>query len=257
MKKYNIVAARALFITTLTFVISTSGETTMTMGDIAALANSGSWDELLVNAQRVKPSSRTEAWKNHVTRAATEIINDKRMEPLETLSLSEKAIRAYPHLQMDSAFMKARGESGLLAFERCFELPRIASDCKNSLKAFIAGDPKNSDLAFGAGRLAVRAFSTKYVAIPFFHSALKGQTNDSRCRDGELKTAIKSAAEMEASEESKLALDIMVTSCAKADPAFAKELAVNEQTRKTMCPGIAKTGAFEGIAQKKCLEVKK
>lgn len=229
-------------------------EPTRTMKDMQALMATQSWSEIVETARQVPPSARDAEWQSIVSTAGENRLKEKAADPMQALTISEKLIKDYPTLKKNVAFMKVRGDQGLKAFESCFEFTSFVSECNKIFKGFVADDPQNDDLAFKAGVLVTRRFSTKEVAMPYFHMALKNKKSDARCSDASLATVLTASLEQKPpAEEIKLAQEVLFGACAdKANESLIKAVTNSDAAMANSCAGLLEKNVLTGPRLAKC-----
>lgn len=228
----------------------------ISMKDLAALAEQGQWIELISKATDVPPSIRTNEWKSLVTQAAKESLGSPGFDndPRKTLAYASVLLDKYPHLANETEVMELRAQRSWKAFEECFQARTWASECNQILKKFISADPKNKDLALKAADIVSKSFSSKHVAIPYFHAALKNSASADTCKQGSLQQAAIGALGLNGpAEEIHMAQEIVFGKCwSSLGQDFVKEITNTDAHLKNTCAELLKKKVLSGPRLAKC-----
>lgn len=161
-----------------------------TMEDLQALATTSSWDELLDRAQDIPAATRTQAWRDLVTSAATAAVQtDESRAP----ALASR----FPFLSANPAFAKAHGSAAVTALERCLRDETRERDVLGTcLATFRKTSPSPQALLDGAK--VVRRTWNAAAAIDLYAEATKPSKD--ACADAGLLESTLAALELPASE---------------------------------------------------------
>lgn len=157
------------------------------MADLEALASQESWEELAERLGDIVPSARGAAWTALAERAGLAALDDTDAD--RGLERAQALLKRYPIIKKSNAFMRQRAEKGLAGFKRCFARAYDGSSCLEGLRAFVADDSANADLAWKAGKLA-RLRAGNASAVTFFAAASLSKAADERCKDDDLRLAV-------------------------------------------------------------------
>jgi hypothetical protein len=175
------------------------------MKDLEALEKQGSLQEAFEHLGDIPPSKRNDAWNRIAEKSASSVlagIDPSKEEtgrgwgddlpPPRALHLADEIIKQYPSLGKSKTFMQARADAALKGFKVTYaNSAHSQSDdpWDKQLKAFVASDTMTPDLALRAGKL-VTSRLVAYVAIPYFKTAITGNTGTRACKDPDVKKAL-------------------------------------------------------------------
>lgn len=144
-----------------------------TMDDLRALAESGSWAELLEHAEDVRPSERKAEWKGLLEKAAVGHIDSllTQQKAGEALGASDAVRSRFGVLKDSKAFAEKRGAAGLAVHATCMDDAYGAGRCVDSLIAFVEAEGNPPGLSRLAGKLLVERGRMRAPAAPFFARA--------------------------------------------------------------------------------------
>lgn len=244
----------------LTFTIQLSA-TGWTEADIKTLVDQKNWKQALDSAKTVPPTARTSAYNDLVAKAAIGRLAETEENPVKVLQKSQELIDDYPSLTSNKSFMEKRNSQGLKAFDECFSMDYYLAECKTLLNEFIAKDPKNGKLAMDSGMLVSRRYSTKWVAMPYFNSALKEATlKEKVCKSPELTSAAADALRLKSgAPEIGFAKTAVFETCWKQiDGAkLAVDVLESEDGQKNACGEFLKKNVLTGVRLSKCQRIAK
>lgn len=184
----------------------------LSMKDFKALASKARHREILSKAMKVVPAERTDEWEKIVTTSVREVVSQ-----LETDADREWAFEIGSYLTREHPHLK-----------------------------------KDRDLMGKLGDLAVRTFSTKGIAAPYYAVSLtKG---DKKCADEYLQEAVTDAFVRPAFEnEKEAAKAIAFDLCAKeVNKDWARQMVESEYGQKSACAGLLKLNMLSGVKKAKC-----
>lgn len=167
-----------------------SADDKYTMEDLRALAENDGWGELLEHVEDIRPRDRKKEWRSMLEKAAIGQLGilESQKKRYEGLAASEQILTRFTVLKKSKPYMKKRAEVGLIAFKECFSNRYGANRCASDLMDFIKVDPKNTDLAFSAGKVVTGDAGKLWQAGPeFFVLAMTDKKNRKRwCKDGDV-----------------------------------------------------------------------
>lgn len=149
--------------------------TKYTLEDLKALAESGSWYELLEHAEDVRPSERQQPWKDLLEKAAVGTVGSlvEQKKNQEALAASEGILARFAALKQSKGFMAKRKDAGLAAFGECFTDAYSGNRCIDELDKFAKQDAGDAGLQFAAGKLVTDKGRFWTAAPPFFARAFE------------------------------------------------------------------------------------
>lgn len=192
--------------------IPTFASEKISMADLKALADKSRHREVLASARKVPPAHRTGEWEKYVSTAVKTVVGE-----LETDADREWAF-----------------EIGALLTR---EHPHVKKD---------------KELMGKMAELAVRTYSTKGIATPYY--ALSLEKNDKRCSDDYLKEAVTDAFTRPAFEKEKEAAKVIAFDLCKdaVTTEWARQMVDSEPGLNSACGGLLKLGKLTGVKKTKC-----
>lgn len=192
--------------------LTTSAKSKLPLSEFLKISEQGRHREVLMRAGEVLPSERNTDWEKAV-------------------STSSKAFISTVEAEADREWAFAVGKSLII------ENPHLEKD---------------AELMMSMGDLAVKTYSTKGVATPFYVKGMKKA--DARCSDESIQTAVNDAFTRPGFEKEKTAAaDIAFNFCSSSvTEDWAKAMLENENALKTACPGLLKLGKLSGVKKTKC-----
>jgi hypothetical protein len=234
-----------------------AGETKYTMEDLQALAKKGSWTELMGHMADIAPAKRDAAWQLLLEQSA---VGDLQAISAENQgeavpSKSNELLKSFPELKTSAEFMKIRAELGMAAFKKCFVDQWAADKCHKDLTDFVALDPKNSDLAMQAGKLA-RANLNSAFAVGYFARAFEGKKDPKECSDADVALATLAALGLPTDKpEAKQGKKVAEVCYAVLKPQIVDQLASQGNSSyffANACPLAKAKGDLKGLMAKQC-----
>jgi hypothetical protein len=184
----------------------------LSMKDLESLAQKNRHREVLTSAERVPPSERNEKWESIVTNSTKAFIK----------SIESEVDRQWT-----------------------FEIGNLLTKEHPHLK-------KDKELMASLGDLAVRTYSTKGVATPFYVEALS--KDDKRCADESVHDAVtdafvKGGSDAEVAAAKKIAFDLCLK---QLDENWARQMVESKFGMESACAGLLKSGKLTGVKKRKC-----
>jgi hypothetical protein len=176
--------------------------------DLQALADKGAWSELIEHLGDVPPAARDARWEKVVEQAGIGAleVSTQRDDPFLGIRIGIQLVDQFPQVRESRVFMKKRNEVGLQAFDRCLNHDERIATCAPLLKAFVAQDPQDLDLAFTAGKIASKRMKRWYAAS-FFRTALAKPSDTRSCKDTDVRLSVVSALGLGDSPEWKTPIE--------------------------------------------------
>jgi hypothetical protein len=172
-----------------------------TLAELKTLVSQKAYEEAVGHLGDLSPSERNADWLDVAATASAGLLSQL---PVDQIVYAIDAIdRAYPQVLTSAKYTKVRAEQGIKSYARC--LDEVGASCLEQANRFLDGDPSNTDLALKMGKAAMRAFSSKYTAAPFFKRAVSGKSPSAACKDDDLKTSMISAFGVPRSYDSAVA----------------------------------------------------
>lgn len=190
---------------------------TITMDDLKILSEKSRHREVLQKAPKVPPTNRSADWEKFVTKAVKVVVDE-----VETDADREWAFEV----------------GSLLTREH----PHVKED---------------KELMGKMADLAVRTYSTKGIAAPYYAASLS--KGDKKCSDAQLQEAITDAFVRPAFEKEKDAAKIVAFDlCTKeVTTEWARTMVDSDYGMKSACAGLLKLGKLTGVKKSKCESVGK
>ncbi|MDH5649837.1 MAG: hypothetical protein OEY67_09290 [Gammaproteobacteria bacterium] len=244
----------------LLILISYSGwsisATEYKLEDLQALANSGTWAELVDHLHDVPPSERTQEWNSLAQQGLS-----ARLKQLLGSGDTESAqlflkthFPRFPFLRDDTAFMQLRRDFGMRYYEYCFSYND--DTCHKELLGFVQADP-DASLALDVARL-VRLRASDLRAIEYFELALAKSSAKpqqvSVCEDENLRISLENALKAPSdSNYAKSAKSVAFGRCFEPLQGIIKSaIKDNTNAKSNACQQMLEKNALTGIAKKKC-----
>ncbi len=179
----------------------------LSLEELKALSQQKSHLELLERAEDVAPSARSDAWKELVAAAATQVIQSAARDekhPFAAAAKSDALKARFPFLEQREPFTSARDEAVINALKSCNDTP--------CLDTFVLYEKTLSPAgSLAAGKAMRRAGFVPYRPIAVFARAA---SNPAACSDADLADAtIASLDTPEDSDTAKAGRQVAFESC--------------------------------------------
>jgi hypothetical protein len=226
-----------------------------TLEELTALANQGSYRELLDHAEDVAPTKRDAAWRTLVEKAAVAHLEGAKQEsdPFLGLLRAEELLKRYTFLAQSKAFLEIRRTVGLKGFEDCFDSDWAGGTCLEKLLGFVQRTPTNGPLAFDAAKLVMKK-QVPYAAMPLFKIAISGAPDAAWCQDPDLYRCL--FASLALPPDDGRAKDAIEIASGKCFGALKDELSGSLDQggflTGNLCAVLKKKGGLAGDAARKC-----
>jgi hypothetical protein len=185
--------------------VATAERRAYTIADLQALAQHGAWVELVDHLDDVAPTSRDARWQSIARDGALGVLAMAGATgPAEGLAAADDLLARYPTLKDSKDFMAKRARAGIAAFEQCFRKQRWFASCAKRVRAFVAADPRDTDLAFRVGKLVPNGERAR--AVPAFAIAIR-KRDDERCKDTDVRAAVLAGLAIAESSDPELVAD--------------------------------------------------
>ena len=227
--------------------------------DMKALYQQKGYTELLVNAQRIRPSERGEEWQEMVSAAAvSELDRQLKREKFElAFENSETLQEQFPHLVEVQAYVAKRGEVAAQAMIDCIDRLQPLKTCYYRFLHLFEREKYSSERYLGLGK-AVRRRMFHYYATPFFALALKA-TDDKEgvCSEEDLQMAMEAGLGMSADNFRKPAMEVAFQHCwPTLKSEITKDLDKKGRLFKTnVCEGIKQMDASQLATYQACQNI--